>query len=148
VHSATKPATLSILYSASAIASGGLMKERVRTTDGMLDLVLAKPKELGGEVSTGNNPHQLLAAAYAASFHAALQAICSRDGPKFPADATVQGTCGFGLRPDGGFGLEFTLGVRLPGFERAAAEALVEQARHICSVCDATRGEVLRFELI
>jgi organic hydroperoxide reductase OsmC/OhrA len=35
----------------------------------------------------------------------------------------------------------------LPGFERAAAESLLEKARHICSVCDATRAEVLRIGL-
>ena len=148
MHSATHPATLSILYSANAVATGGLLNEHVRTTDGTLDLVLAKPKELGGESSAGNNPQLLLAAAYAASFHAALQAVCSRDGPKFPPDASVQATVGFGLRPDGGFGLEFTLAVKLPGFERAAAETLVEKARHICSVCDSTRKEVLRCELL
>lgn len=148
MHSATEPGTLAILYSVNAIATGGLLDEHVRTTDGTLDFVLAKPRELGGEVSAGNNPAQLLAAAYAASFHAALQAICSRDGPGFPTDATVQATVGFGLRPDGGFGLELTLGARLPGLERPAAEALIEKARYICSVCDATRKEVLRVELI
>jgi Ohr subfamily peroxiredoxin len=148
VHSATKPATLSILYSTSAIATGILLDGRVRTRDGSLDFVLARPKELGGGTSAGNNPEQLLAAAYAASFHAALQAITSRDGPEIPADLAVEGTVGFGLRPDGGFGLEFTLGVKLPGFERAAAEGLLEKARHICSVCDATRPEVLRIKLM
>ena len=66
VHSATKPATLSILYSTRANASGGLLDERVHTTDGTLDFVLAKPKELGGESGPGTNPEQLLAAAYAA----------------------------------------------------------------------------------
>jgi Ohr subfamily peroxiredoxin len=148
VHSATKPATLSILYSTRANATGGLLDERVHTTDGTLDFVLARPKELGGGPGPGTNPEQLLAAAYAASLHAALLAVCSRDGPKFPPDASVQGTVAFGLRPDGGFGLEFTLGVKLPGFERAAAEALLEKAAHICSVCDATRKEALRLLLI
>lgn len=148
MHSATNQATLSILYSTRAIATGGLLNERVRTTDGAVDFVLAKPKELGGEVGAGINPEQLLAAAFAASFHAALRGICSRDGPKFPPDAAVHATVGFGLRPDGGFGLEFTLGVKLPGFERAAAETLLEKARHISSVCDATRSEVLRVELL
>lgn len=148
MHPATRPQTLSILYSTTAIATGSLLDGRVRTVDGALDFVLVKPKELGGGNDPGNNPEQFLAAAYAAGFQAALQAICTRDGPKFPADAAVQATVGFGLRPDGGFGLQVTLGVKLPGFERAAAEALLEKARHICSVCDATRREVLRLTLI
>jgi organic hydroperoxide reductase OsmC/OhrA len=54
----------------------------------------------------------------------------------------------FGLRPDGGFGLEITLEVSLPGFAPADAQTLMEKARHICSLCDATRKEVLRLKLV
>jgi lipoyl-dependent peroxiredoxin len=141
------PGTLSVLYSATAIASGALLDGRVRTTDGGLDIVLAKPKELGGGDGPGNDPEQLLAAAYSASFHAALQAVFPRDAPRFPPDASVQATVGFGLRPDGGFGLEITLEARLPGIERADGERLMEKARHISALCDATRKEVLHLKL-
>lgn len=141
--------TLSILYSSTAIATGGLLEGRVRTTDGRLDIVLAKPKELGGSRNgPGNDPEQLLAAAYSAGFLAALLAARPRDAPKFPPDAAVRATIDFGLRPDGGFGLEVTLEVTLPGLAPADAEALLEKARHICSVCDATRKEVLRVKLV
>lgn len=144
-----EPRTLGILYSSTATATGGLLEGRVRTTDGRLDMVLAKPKELGGSNNgPGNNPEQLLAAAYSAGFLAALVAARPRDDPKFPPDATVQATVAFGLRPDGGFGLEVTLQVSLPGFAHAEAERLVTTARHICSLCDATREEVLRLELV
>jgi Ohr subfamily peroxiredoxin len=142
------PETLGILYSASAVTTGELLDGRVRTNDGGLDIRLAKPKELGGEEGPGNNPFQLLAAAYSASFHAALQAVFPHDGLKFPPDATVQATVGFGLRPDGGFGLEVTLDIKLPGVEHRHAETLVEKARHICSLCDATRKEVLHIKLV
>jgi lipoyl-dependent peroxiredoxin len=143
-----EPPTLGILYSSTAIATGGLLQGRVRTTDGRLDMVLAKPKALGGsENEPGSDPEQLLAAAYSAGFLAALLAVRPQDAPKFPPDAAVQATVDFGLRPDGGFGLEVTLVVRLPGFARADAERLMEEARHVCSVCDATRKEVLRLEL-
>ena len=144
----TAPATLGVLYSVRAIASGELLDERVRTIDGGLDLLLSKPKELGGGDGPGNNPFQLLAAAYSASFHAALQAVFPRETPKFPPDAAVQATVAFGLRPDGGFGLEVVLDIKLPGIERTHAEALLEKARHICSVCDATRKEVLQIKLL
>jgi len=141
--------TLGILYSSVAIATGGLLEGRVRTTDGSLDIVLAKPKELGGSRNgPGNDPEQLLAAAYSAGFLAALVAARPQDDPKFPPDATVQATVAFGLRPDGGFGLEVTLQVRLPMFARAEAERLMAKARHICSICDATRQELLRLELV
>ena len=146
---ATQPPTLGILYSSTVLATGGLLEGRVRTIDGRLDLALAKPRELGGSGDgPGYDPYQLLAAAYSASFLAALLAARSQQGPQLPPDAAVQATVGFGLRPDGGFGLEITLEVRLPGFEPADAETLMERARHICSICDATRGELLRLKLV
>ena len=149
MHPVAQPSTLATLYSSTAIATGGILEGRVRTIDGRLDLVLAKPRELGGGgAGPGQDPYQLLAAAYSASFLAALFAAHSQDGPPFPLDAAVQATVRFGLRPDGGFGLEITLEVRLPGFEQAEAETLMEKARHICSMCDATRNEVLRLKVV
>jgi lipoyl-dependent peroxiredoxin len=149
MHPVVQTPTLAILYSSTAIATGGLLDARVRTIDGQLDMVLAKPRELGGSGDRpGHDPYQLLAAAYSASFLASLLAARSLDGPQFPPDAAVQATVGFGLHPNGGFGLEITLEVKLPGFERADAEKLMEKARHICSVCDATREEVLRLKLV
>jgi Ohr subfamily peroxiredoxin len=139
---------LAILYSSTAIATGGLLEGCVRTIDGRLDMALAKPRELGGNAGPGHDPYQLLAAAYSAGFLASLLAARPQDGPPFPPDAAVQATVGFGLRVDGGFGLEITLEVRLPGFEHAEAEALMKKARHICSMCDATRAEVLRLKLV
>ena len=44
--------------------------------------------------------------------------------------------------------MQITLEVRLPGFQRADAETLMEKARHLCSMCDATRKEVLRLRLV
>jgi Ohr subfamily peroxiredoxin len=149
MHPEVQPPTLAVLYSSTAIASGGLLEGRVRTIDGRLDLILAKPEELGGSgAGPGHDPFQLLAAAYAASFLASLLGARSEDGPQFPPDAAVQATVGFGLRPDGGFGLEITLEVRLPGIPQADAETLMAKARHFCSVCDATRKEVLRLKIV
>lgn len=144
-----QPPTLGILYSCTAIATGGLLEGRVRTIDGRLDLALAKPQQLGGSgQAPGHDPFQLLAAAYSASFLAALLAARSHNRPQLSPDVAVQTTVKFGLREDGGFGLEITLGVKLPGIEKADAATLMEKARHICSLCDATRNEVLRFELL
>jgi Ohr subfamily peroxiredoxin len=147
MHPVVQPPTLAVLYSSTAIATGGLLDGRVRTSDGRLDLLLAKPQQLGGTgAGPGHDPYQLLAAAYSASFLAALLAVRSQDGPQLPPDVAVQATVGFGLRPDGGFGLEITLEVRLPGFAPADAQSLMEKARHVCSLCDATRKEVLRLK--
>jgi len=88
-----RPPTLTLLYSSTAIATGGLLEGRVRTIDGRLDLVLAKPQDLRGSgPGPGQDPYQLLAAAYSASFLASLAGARSQDGPAFPPDAAVQAT--------------------------------------------------------
>lgn len=131
-----------ILYSTSATATGG-RDGRSRTADGSLDVVLASPKELGGN-GQGNNPEQLFAAGYAACFLGAMKFAATQDKtlPRVPADATVTATVGIGPRADKGFGLAVSLEVSLPGVDRAAAEALVAEADTICPYSHATRGNI------
>ena len=62
---------MNILYTAEATAWGG-REGRTATTDGILDVTLAVPKELGGP-GGATNPEQLFAAGYAACFHSALK---------------------------------------------------------------------------
>jgi organic hydroperoxide reductase OsmC/OhrA len=55
----------------------------------------------------------------------------------------VTATVGIGRRPDGRFGLEVALAVRLPGVERPEAEALARAAHEeICPYSRAVRGNV------
>ncbi|QCI92215.1 organic hydroperoxide resistance protein [Novosphingobium sp. EMRT-2] len=131
-----------ILYSTSATATGG-RDGRSRIADGSLDVVLASPKELGGN-GQGNNPEQLFAAGYAACFLGAMKFAATQDKslPRVPADATVTATVGIGPRADKGFGLAVSLEVSLPGVDRAAAEELVAEADTICPYSHATRGNI------
>ena len=63
---------MNVLYTAAATSSGG-REGHVRSSDGVLDLPLAMPKELGGSGKPGTtNPEQLFAAGYAACFENAL----------------------------------------------------------------------------
>jgi lipoyl-dependent peroxiredoxin len=63
---------VNIQYAAVATSSGG-REGRVRSSDGVLDLPLSMPKELGGSGRPGTtNPEQLFAAGYAACFENAL----------------------------------------------------------------------------
>ncbi|MPT24579.1 MAG: Ohr family peroxiredoxin [Starkeya sp.] len=134
-----------ILYSTSATATGG-RDGRSRTADGSLDVVLASPKELGGN-GQGNNPEQLFAAGYAACFLGAMKFAATQDKalPRVPADATVTATVGIGPRSDKGFGLAVALEVNLPGVDRAAAEAM-KSYRAIALRPDAI-GRAVRFAL-
>jgi lipoyl-dependent peroxiredoxin len=131
---------VNVIYTTSAIASGG-RDGHAATTDGSLDVKLARPKELGGK-GDGNNPEQLFAAGYAACFLSSMQFVASQGGPKIPANAEVQATVGLGPRSEGGFGLEIALDVTLPGLVRGKAEALIEKAHQVCPYSNATRNNV------
>jgi lipoyl-dependent peroxiredoxin len=131
---------VNVIYTTSAIASGG-RDGHAATTDGSLDVKLARPKELGGK-GDGNNPEQLFAAGYAACFLSSMQFVASQGGPKVPANAEVQATVGLGPRSEGGFGLEIALDITLPGLVRGNAEALVEKAHQVCPYSNATRNNV------
>src|SRR5258708_13895365 len=93
---------VNVIYTTSAIASGG-RDGHAATTDGSLDVKLARPKELGGK-GGGNNPEHLFAAGYAPCFLTSLQFVASQGGPKVPANSEVQATVGLGPRSEGGVG--------------------------------------------
>ena len=131
---------VNVIYATSAIASGG-RDGHAATTDGSLDVKLARPKELGGK-GDGNNPEQLFAAGYAACFLSSMQFVASQGGPKVPANAEVQATVRLGPRSEGGFGLEIALDITLPGLVRGEAEALIEKAHQVCPYSNATRNNV------
>ncbi len=61
-----------VLYTAHAKATGG-RDGRAVSSDGILDVKLVKPRELGGSGSPGTNPEQLFAAGYAACFIGAIE---------------------------------------------------------------------------
>lgn len=133
--------SVNVLYRTSARAVGG-RDGRSATLDGVLDVKLSTPKELGGAGGGGVNPEQLFAAGYAACFISAMQFVASQGGPKVPPDTAVTTTVGIGPRSEGGFGLEIALEVSLPGLDRAEAEALVAKAHQACPYSNATRNNV------
>src|SRR6266550_7028016 len=95
-----------VLYTASATAYGG-RNGRVVSSDGILDVQVASPKELGGP-GGATNPEQLFAAGFAACFHSALTLVARRTrqdvtGSKVNAQVglgKVAGSPGYGLRVD------------------------------------------------
>lgn len=133
--------SVNVLYQTSARATGG-RDGHAATLDGAVDVTLATPKELGGAGGKGVNPEQLFATGYAACFLSAMKFVGSQGGPKVPADASVTATVGIGPRSEGGFGLEITLEVSVPGLDRAAAEALVAKAHEVCPYSNATRNNI------
>lgn len=128
-----------VLYTAHATATGG-RDGAAKSSDGLLDVKLAPPKELGG-AGGATNPEQLFAAGYAACFLGALKHVAAAEKAKLPADASIDSSVGIGQIP-AGFGIEVALVVHLPGMDKSAAEALVHKAHQVCPYSNATRGNI------
>ena len=128
------------LYTARAVATGGRSGHAV-TDDGLLDVHLRRPKEMGGP-GGGTNPEQLFAAGYAACFLGALRLVAGRSKVKLDDATNVTVQIGFGKDSEGGFGLTGKIVGYLPGVEQGVADDLVEQAHHVCPYSKATRGNV------
>ncbi|ASU39479.1 organic hydroperoxide resistance protein [Herbaspirillum sp. meg3] len=128
------------LYQAKATATGG-REGTAKSSDGILDVKLTTPKELGGAGGAGTNPEQLFAAGYSACFIGALKFVGGQEKIAVPADASITGTVGIGTIP-GGFGIEVALDISLPGLDRAVAQSLIEKAHQVCPYSNATRGNI------
>jgi osmotically inducible protein OsmC len=131
---------MSSVYTAVATATGDGRNGRARSSDGVIDVDLAIPKEMGG-TGGATNPEQLFAAGYAACFLSALKLV-ARQQQAPVVDAGVTAEVGIGPNGEGGFGLEVALHVELGGVEQAVAERLVEAAHQVCPYSNATRGNV------
>ncbi|MHB8464145.1 MAG: organic hydroperoxide resistance protein [Acidimicrobiales bacterium] len=131
---------MDVLYTATAHATGDGRNGHARSDDGILDLDLRIPKEMGGQ-GGATNPEQLFAAGYAACFHSAMKLVAGQE--KLDVTGTeVSASVGIGMLPSGGFGLTVELDVYAPNIDRPAAEALVAKTHTVCPYSNATRGNV------
>lgn len=129
-----------VLYTAQATATGG-REGRAVSSDGVLDLQLSTPRELGGAGGAGTNPEQLFAAGYSACFLGALKFVAGQNKVALPADTQITGRVGIGAIPTG-FGIEVELTIAVPGLPREQVEALVARAHIVCPYSNATRGNI------
>ena len=127
------------VYTAVATATGG-RDGTARTPDGLVDIKLAVPKEMGGP-GGGTNPEQLFAAGYSACFLGAIRHVAGQEKVAIPATASITGHIGIGPIPTG-FGIEARLDISLPGIDRAVAEDLIAKAHIVCPYSNATRGNI------
>jgi Ohr subfamily peroxiredoxin len=130
---------MSTLYTAIATASG--RDGKAVSSDGRLDVDLARPKELGGS-GAGTNPEQLFAAGYSACFASALNLVAGRMDLDV-TDASVTAEVGLGPDANGGFTLSVVLRAELPDHISAEdGEALLEATHQVCPYSNATRGNI------
>ncbi len=129
-----------VVYTAYAEATGG-RDGRAISSDGVLDVALTTPKDMGGAGGNGTNPEQLFAAGYSACFIGAMKFVSGQDKIEMPEDASIEGAVGIGPIPNG-FGIEVELKISLPGMDKKQAKELVDKAHQVCPYSNATRGNV------
>ena len=129
-----------VLYQAHATSTGG-RDGRAVSSDGILDVKLTTPKQLGGAGAPGSNPEQLFAAGYSACFIGAMRFVAGKSGLKLPDDTAIDATVGIGPIPTG-FAIAVKLVVSVPGMDRAKVQEIVDAAHIVCPYSNATRGNV------
>jgi Ohr subfamily peroxiredoxin len=130
-----------VLYTAEATVTGGRAEGHGRTSDGVLEVDLRAPSELGGE-GGGTNPEQLFAIGYAACFEGAIGVVGRRMKAQV-GDVSIDSRVK--LMPTGDRRMEIgvELHVSLPSVEDPAmAREIVAGAHQVCPYSNATRGNV------
>jgi lipoyl-dependent peroxiredoxin len=126
-----------VVYTAKTRTTGGRENGAARSSDGRLDIRLSTP----GSARIGANPEQLLAAGWSACFESAIALAAHKRKITLPADVAIDAEVELNLS-DGGYFLRTRLNISLPGVEREAAQALVNEAHQICPYSKATRGNI------
>jgi lipoyl-dependent peroxiredoxin len=138
----TKPAK--IVYTAHASAIGG-REGHAKSDDGLLEVELTIPKEMGGP-GGGVNPEQLFAAGYSACFLGAMKFVSGLEKISLPVDTKIDGAVGIGPFGAGstpeGFNIAVELKINVPGMDKVAVQALVEKTHKVCPYSNATRGNI------
>ena len=130
-----------VLYTAKATVTGGRSNGRGRTDDGVLDIQLRSPREMGGE-GGGTNPEQLFAIGYAACFEGALGVVARRERVEL-GDVSIDSQVGLIAGDDRRFTVSVRLDVTLPQVQDAEQAARIVAAAHeVCPYSNATRGNI------
>lgn len=132
------------VYTATATSKGGRGGGTAKTPDGMLDLIIANPKEMGG-TGQGTNPDQLFAAGYSSCYLGAMKYANGKQKKPLPfsPESTVTAEVRFGPRSGKkGFGIAVKLLVSLPGLTKAQATALAKKGHVVCPYSHAIRRNV------
>lgn len=127
------------LYTAEASVKGG-RDGHGRSSDGILDLDIRPPVEMGG-TGAGTNPEQLFALGYSACFQSAMGVVARRMGTD-TSDSEVTGRVTIGTIDGGAFGLAVELDVHIPGVDADTADKIVHAAHEVCPYSNATRGNI------
>jgi Ohr subfamily peroxiredoxin len=129
------------VYTAEANVTGGREHGHGATSDGVLDVQLRLPSEMGGN-GGGTNPEQLFAVGYAACFEGALGVVGRRERVEL-GDVSIDSRVSLITTEERGFNVAVDLDVTLPQIEDPEQAAKIVAAAHqVCPYSNATRGNV------
>src|SRR6476469_4986308 len=129
-----------VVYTAEAHVTGGRADGHGRSSDGVLEVDLRLPTEMGGD-GAGTNPEQLFAVGYAACFEGAL-GVVGRRAKAEVGDVGIDSKVSLVTVEGGAFNVAVELHVTLPAVEDEKAVELVRAAHEVCPYSNATRGNV------
>lgn len=119
--------TEKLLYTAKTHTTGGREHGVSRSSDGHLDVKLSTP----GASGIGTNPEQLFAAGWSACFEGAMGIAARKRKIRLPDDLAIDAEVDLNL-DEGAFFLRARLNVGVPGMDREAAQALLNEAHETC----------------
>jgi Ohr subfamily peroxiredoxin len=129
------------LYTAEAHVTGGRAAGHGRTSDGVLEVDLRLPEEMGGQ-GGGTNPEELFAVGYAACFEGALGTVARRAKQEV-GDVAIDSKVSLVTTEDRAFTVAVELHVSLPSVDDPQqAVELVHAAHQVCPYSNATRGNI------
>jgi len=129
-----------VLYTAEAHVTGGRVAGHGRTSDGLLEVDLRTPPEMGGD-GGGTNPEQLFAVGYASCFESALAAVARRKKLEV-GDVEIDSKAMLVTAEERTFTIAVELAVTLPSVDGESAVELVRAAHKVCPYSNATRGNI------
>jgi osmotically inducible protein OsmC len=129
-----------VLYTAEANVTGARANGHGVSSDGVLEVDLRLPAEMGGD-GGGTNPEQLFAVGYAACFEGALGVVAERKKAD-AGDVSIDSKVSLITTEERGYNVAVELDVRLPSVEDSLAVELVRAAHEVCPYSNATRGNV------
>jgi Ohr subfamily peroxiredoxin len=133
--------TARVLYTAEATVTGGRANGHGRTSDGILDVQLRRPQEMGGG-GDGTNPEQLFAVGYAACFEGALGVIGRREHAEV-GDVSILSRVSLIPKEGRAYTIAVELNVTLPQVKDPEEAARIVAAAHlVCPYSNATRGNI------
>lgn len=127
------------LYTADVTSTGGGRSGKLKSSDGVINLELRPPKEMGGPGGEYTNPEQLFAAGYAACFAGAYGHVALSKGFRVRPEVTAHVTLN---KVSDGFKLSVVMTIRTVGISREDADQLAEDAHAFCPYSRATRGNI------